>query len=104
MLQLFRRDRRETEDTGEAGERLAAEWLRREKGFRILARNWRARRDRRLELDIVARDGEALVFVEVKTRAPEALVPGYHAAVTPAKKRSVRRAAKAYVASLAERP
>ena len=35
------------------------------KGYTILARNWRVRSG---ELDIVARDGRTLVFVEVKTR------------------------------------
>ena len=35
------------------------------KGYTILARNWRIRSG---ELDIVARDGRTLVFVEVKTR------------------------------------
>jgi putative endonuclease len=36
-----------------------------EAGMVVLARNWRCRDG---ELDIVARDGSALVFVEVKTR------------------------------------
>lgn len=35
-------------------------------GLEILARNWRCREG---EIDIVARDGPALVFVEVKTRS-----------------------------------
>lgn len=35
-------------------------------GFVVLARNWRCREG---ELDLVARDGETLVFVEVKTRS-----------------------------------
>ena len=50
--------------SGIRGEELAAEHLR-GAGMRILARNWHA--GRLGELDIVARDGEALVFVEVKT-------------------------------------
>ncbi len=48
---------------GSRGERLAAGFLR-SKGYVILARNWRIRAG---ELDLVARDGETLVFVEVKT-------------------------------------
>jgi len=64
---------------GGGGEQLAAAWLARERGFAIVARNWRSPRDRRDELDLVGRDGEALVFVEVKTRAAGALVPGYYA-------------------------
>ena len=64
---------------GGRGEQLAAAWLQRERGFTIVARNWRSPRDRRDELDLVARDGEALVFVEVKTRGADALVPGFNA-------------------------
>ncbi len=87
---------------GDRGERLAAEWLERERGFRIVARNWRSPHDRRDELDVIAREGEALVFVEVKTRAADALVPGYYA-VDERKKRVVRRAAAAYRRGLREK-
>jgi putative endonuclease len=90
-------------DAGALGERLAAEWLKRERGFTVVARNWRSPRDRRDEIDLVCRDGEALVFVEVKTRAADALVPGFHA-VDARKKRVLRRAAEAYLAGLRERP
>jgi len=90
-------------NAGERGERLAAEWLRRERDFSIVARNWRNPRDRRDEIDLVARDGEALVFIEVKTRAPGALVPGFHA-VDARKKRVLRRAAEAYLAGLRDKP
>lgn len=81
-------------ETGLWGEDEAARFLRR-KGWRILAQ--RARLDRRNELDLVARAGDTLVFVEVKTRASETFGrPG--AAVTPAKQRSLSRAAVRYVA------
>ena len=49
---------------GESGENLACDELRRQ-GYAILARRYRTRAG---EIDIVARDGNALVFVEVKTR------------------------------------
>lgn len=49
---------------GKEGEQEAAVWLE-EHGFVILHRNWRCGRK---ELDIVAREGELLVVVEVKTR------------------------------------
>jgi putative endonuclease len=49
---------------GRAGESLAVDYLRRE-GFTIIERNWRCPSG---EIDIVARDGETTVFVEVKTR------------------------------------
>lgn len=90
-------------DAGEKGEQLAAAWLARERGFVVVARNWRSPRDRREEIDLVCRDGEVLVFVEVKARAEGALVPGYHA-VDARKKRVLRRAIKAYLARLREKP
>ena len=56
-------------DTGTWGERQAERALRK-KGYRILGR--RVRVGTRDELDLVARDGDVLVFVEVKTRKTEA--------------------------------
>jgi putative endonuclease len=50
---------------GRFGEQRAADHLA-AAGLEILARNWRCREG---EIDIVARDGPALVFVEVKTRS-----------------------------------
>ena len=49
---------------GHASENLAARLLRNQ-GYRILEQNYRARRG---EVDIVAQDGEALCFVEVRSR------------------------------------
>ena len=49
---------------GRKGERIACRSLLRE-GFDILARRWRGRHG---ELDIVAYEGDLLVFLEVKTR------------------------------------
>src|ERR1700684_78742 len=51
-------------ERGRRGESLAAEHLRR-RGYAILARNVRTRHG---EIDLIARDGRALIFVEVKTR------------------------------------
>jgi putative endonuclease len=53
---------------GELGEKLARKFLRRN-GYKILYRNFRGRRGG--EIDIVCRDGDTLVFVEVKTRGSE---------------------------------
>ncbi len=55
---------RTTSDLGAHGERIAAAYLT-DRGLRVLDRNWRCRDG---ELDIVAREGQALVFCEVKTR------------------------------------
>jgi putative endonuclease len=84
---------------GAAGERAAAQFLQRQRGFAVVARNWRSPRDRRDELDLVCREGEVLVFVEVKTRAAHALVPGYDA-ITARKKKALRRACATYLRSL----
>ena len=54
----------DTNDLGARGERIAAAYLA-DLGFRLLDRNWRCREG---ELDIVAREGDAIVFCEVKTR------------------------------------
>lgn len=53
---------------GQWGEDVAVEHLR-AAGWEVLDRNWRCREG---ELDIVARDGSVLVFVEVKTRSGRA--------------------------------
>jgi putative endonuclease len=62
-------------------------------GYSIVARNWTCVVG---ELDIVARDGEVLVFVEVRSRADAA---HGHAAemVTPGKRRKVARVAQMYL-------
>ena len=90
------------EKTGERGEQLAAAFLQNQ-GYAVVARNWRAPKDRRDELDLVCQDGEVLVFVEVKTRAAGSLVTGYYA-VDKRKKNVVRRAAIAYLRTLQPRP
>ena len=88
---------------GARGEQAAADFLQGRHGFKIVTRNWRTPRDRRAELDLVCRDGEVLVFVEVKTRAEGALVSGY-LAVDERKKRALRRAVHAYLGALAAAP
>jgi len=52
-------------ENGRAGEAAAASFLE-EKGMEILERNFRFRRG---EVDIIALDGDTIVFVEVKTWA-----------------------------------
>lgn len=81
---------------GAFGERLAAEFLVAERRYRIIARNWRNPADEREEIDLIVMDEDILVFVEVKTRHVSALVPGFFH-VGPAKKKVLRRAAKAFL-------
>jgi putative endonuclease len=90
-------------DTGLRGERAAAAFLRRVRGYSIVVRNWRNPGDLREEIDLVCRDGEALVFVEVKTRARGAMVPGYFA-VDLRKRRVLRRVFAAYLRLLRHKP
>ncbi len=82
--------------TGEAAERNACLYLR-ENGYEIVARNWRTARG---EIDIVARDGPTLVFVEVKSRAGSGF-GGPEAAVHPAKQRRLVAAARSFLSETA---
>ena len=76
---------------GRRGERAAEKHLRRN-GYRIVARNFRAVG---AEIDLVAMDGETLVFVEVKTR--RSLVAGApEEAVDERKQQRLRRAAEVF--------
>ena len=59
-------------------------------GYRLLASSFRTPGG---EIDIVARDGDCLVFVEVKARRRDA---NPEDAVTSSKKRRIARAARAY--------
>jgi putative endonuclease len=82
----------ETRDTGVLGETIAADHLRK-LGYDIIETNYRFARG---EIDIIARDGEDLVFCEVKTR--ESLQTGPpEFAVTPAKQQQIRHVAAGYL-------
>lgn len=85
---------------GVAGERAAERFLSERHGYEIVARNWRHGRD---EIDLVCRDGDVMVFVEVKARSSGALVPGYYA-VDRRKKKALRRVIHAFLTSLKSRP
>jgi putative endonuclease len=79
-------------ELGEAGERMAEEFLVR-RGLRIVDRRVRFYRG---ELDLVARDGDVWVFIEVKTRSGTRM--GYAAeAMTPTKLKRMRTAVETYV-------
>ncbi len=77
---------------GAEGERIAEKFLRRQR-YVILQRNYRCRAG---EIDLVALDRDAVVFIEVKTR----VVPGFGTpfeAVHPRKQRQIVRAAQHYL-------
>lgn len=82
--------------SGEWGEQKAVEFLCR-KGLKILGK--RVRDGSREELDIVARDGDVLVFVEVKTRRSEEFGRPIES-VNRNKRRLLCRAAARYLVKL----
>lgn len=84
---------------GRVGEEAARRHLVRS-GLKFLAANVRSRRG---ELDLVFRDDDCLVFVEVKTRSSEAWNRPA-AAVNAAKRRRLSRAALDYLARLQHPP
>ena len=79
--------------TGAYGEQLAAEYLTR-RGYEIIVRNWRCAAG---EMDIIARQGETLVFVEVRTRRGTRL-GSPEESITPAKQARLVSVARTYLA------
>jgi len=77
---------------GKIGERAAAEYLK-NSGYKIMAMNFRTRWG---EIDIVARDGDCLVFAEVKTRSDERY-GAPEEAVTRTKQQHLVKAAQIYL-------
>lgn len=96
MIRFFQGKKPTTTDVGRYGEAVAAKYLKK-KGYRILAQNLHEGRN---ELDLVAEDGEWIVFIEVKTRSVRPYVTDYGTpadAVTSAKRRRTIAAAGAYL-------
>jgi putative endonuclease len=77
---------------GDAGEEIAACELSR-RGYQVCDRNWRCAEG---ELDIIARQGQTLVFVEVRTRRGDRF-GSPEDSITPAKRAHLIAAAQAYV-------
>ena len=73
-------------------ESLACEHLESE-GMKIIARNYRVRIG---EIDIIAKDSDELVFIEVKYRKDRAY-GGAEYAIPPAKQKVIRRVAEWYM-------
>ncbi len=78
--------------SGKLGEDAAVKFLRR-RGYEILERNYRGAR---YEVDIIARDGEILSFIEVKTRSTGQSPSGAEA-VNWEKQRRITQAAQHYL-------
>lgn len=83
-----------TRSVGSRGEALAASFIERE-GYRILERGYRTRYG---EVDIIAVDGETIVFVEVKMRRG-ILFGSPGEAIDGRKQRQIARTARHYIAS-----
>ncbi|GBE41847.1 MAG TPA: YraN family protein [Nitrospirae bacterium] len=84
---------------GQHGEELAVKFLR-EKGYKIKIRNYKTRIG---EIDIIAGDGDTLVFIEVKTR--ESLEYGHpFEAVNARKRKKIANVAMLYLKRFEELP
>jgi putative endonuclease len=95
----MRAERGDRAASGARAEALAAAFLA-SKGLAIVARNVRSRFG---EIDLVARDGDTLVFVEVRLRR-SARFGGASGSITGAKLARIRAAAEGYLATLARIP
>jgi putative endonuclease len=77
---------------GALGEQYALEHLQSLK-YRILANNWRCRTG---EIDLIAMDGELLVFIEVRTRSGSTAFGTPQESVNAMKQQKVRETAQFY--------
>ncbi len=96
-IQMTQKSGKRNKDLGQRGEDAAAQFLIR-RGYDIVTRNYRCFAG---EADIVARDGQSLVFVEVKTRSNcEKGFPSE--AVTAAKRGKYEKIALAFLTDFEE--
>ena len=77
---------------GDLGEKLAAKYLK-EHGCKILEKNYKTKLG---EVDIIARDGGEIAFIEVKTRSAEPYLSGRYA-VDQRKQFHIMRTASQYM-------
>ena len=86
-------------NSGAAAETLAAEFLQ-ARGLVVVKRNYRCRGG---EIDLIVRDRDTLVFVEVRLRSSSAF-GGARASITAAKRRRLKFAAGLFLSGLAREP
>jgi putative endonuclease len=84
---------------GQAAEQAALEYLSRA-GLTLVARNWRCRQG---EIDLIMRDGDTLVFVEVRQRSSPGF-GGAAASIGQAKQQRLLRSAQHYLQTLPSVP
>ena len=82
-----------TQPFGQRGEHLAAEYLKHQ-GYTILTTNWRCKYG---EIDIIAREANTLVFVEVRTRHADTTEAAFES-ITPRKRGRMTASAQTYIA------
>lgn len=82
---------------GQQGEKLALEYIL-SRGYAILDKNWRGAKGQRApEIDIIAKDNETIVFIEVKTASTSRFgSPEYW--ITDTKRKRLIAGAQAYIA------
>ena len=84
----------DTRARGRLAEKAARKWLRRQ-GFEIITSNYRAKPG---EIDLVAREGECLCFIEIKARSTHSFGSAFEAVPT-SKQRRIARVASVYLLS-----
>lgn len=82
----------QAQSIGKRGEQAAAAYLEK-KGFHVLEQNYHSPYG---EVDIIAEDGQYIIFVEVKTRKPGTMVEGVEA-VDDAKQKKLVKTAQLYL-------
>jgi putative endonuclease len=78
-------------ELGRQGEKIAAEHLKRQ-GYTLVGANWRSTQG---EFDLIAREGEVLVFVEVRTRRSG--IEAAFESINPRKRKILERMAYLYL-------
>ena len=84
-------DKKQNHEKGQRYESLSADYLR-SQGFLILSKNYRFHRN---EIDLIAKEGDCLVFIEVKARSRSEKGYGFQA-VDRRKQERIRRVAEHY--------
>lgn len=92
MTEYRRTDRRNNRETGSRYEKMAGKYLE-QNGYEIIEYNYRCKTG---EIDIIARDGDYLVFCEVKYRS-DARKGHPSEAVNLAKQRTISKSALYYI-------
>lgn len=91
---MIRKGKTSKRKIGDAGETVAENFLR-QQGYAVIEKNFYYQHG---EIDIIAKEGDTLVFIEVKSRRSERF-GAPEESVTPKKQELLRRTAEGYVSS-----